>query len=106
MTSGGRLADLVQLLRILCTGRPADLDTFLGQKRSSLEGIDAEAIRHNLRLMALSALGTQKPNLHYREIAEALGVPEDDVEDWVVDAVGEGLIDAHMDQTNNTVAIR
>lgn len=56
-------------------------------------------------MMTLCALGCEKTNLSYTEIAEALDVPMNDVEDWVVDAVGQNLLCAQMDQTINNVCV-
>lgn len=55
--------------------------------------------------MTLCSLGCEKSNLMYKEIATTLNVTEDDVEQWIVDAVGQGLMQAQMDQTTNTVCI-
>ncbi|GMH40064.1 hypothetical protein BSKO_07968 [Bryopsis sp. KO-2023] len=41
----------------------------------------------------------------YTRIQEALGLKEDEVESWVVKAIGEGLIDARLDQLNRLVTI-
>lgn len=50
-------------------------------------------------------MGCDKTNLTYKEIAHSLEVNEDDVENWIVDAVGQGLMLAQMDQTASTVCI-
>jgi hypothetical protein len=42
----------------------------------------------------------------YSVVASALGVPEDDVESWVVLAISEGLLEARMDQFTNILDIR
>jgi len=39
----------------------------------------------------------------YKTVAAALDVPEDDVEQWVVDAIEDELVEARFDQLTETI---
>lgn len=57
--------------------------------------------------MTLCSLGCEKSNLSYKEIASALEInyDEEEIENWIVDAAGQGLMQAQIDQLSNTVVI-
>jgi len=104
---GGDLASLVNLLRIICVGKLSDFTAIASQKPAFLTqyNIDADHVEYNMRLMSLCSLGCEKTIITYREIAATLAVDEAEVEDWVVDAVGQGLMEAHMDQSTSVVCV-
>ena len=52
--------------------------------------------------MALAALG-KKGDASYSEIKEAMQCDDGEVEEWVVRAVGAGVVDAKMDQMKQRV---
>ena len=58
-----------------------------------------------MRLLALSSLACTKPKLAYGEIASALGIDDDAVELVVVEAVGQGIIEATMDQFDQSITV-
>ena len=57
------------------------------------------------RTLTLVSLGHANKELAYSAIAEALRVPVDEVEVWVMNAIGNGLITAKMDQVREVVAV-
>lgn len=104
----GELGKLVELLRIICTGQ---LDTYTAYETSNgafltANEIEPSEILYSMRLLTLCSLGCDNPTMTYAQIAAALHVDEMDVETWVVDAVSQDLLEAHMDQFTSTVAIR
>ena len=102
------MSTLVELLNIICTGSLADFTRFQQSNADIISefGIDATDVVHSIRLMTLCALGCEKSSLTFQEIATALDVRDDEVEEWVVEAVGEGILEAHMDQVNSTISVR
>jgi PCI domain len=103
----GGLTDLVQLLRIICSGNLQAYQQFEAKNKGifATHGIDANKVEYSMRLLALCALGSQQQSLPYSLIASSLSVSEDEVEIWVVDAVSQGLLEAHMDQFTKTVTV-
>jgi len=65
-------------------------------------GLDADECMAKMRVMALSTLG-MKGEVTYAEIKETLQCGDDEVEEWVVRAVGAGVVDAKMDQNMQRV---
>lgn len=57
-----------------------------------------------MRLLTLCTLGTSKEPVSYMTIASSLQISKDDVDSWVIRAVGLKLIDAHVDQLAETVS--
>ena len=55
--------------------------------------------------MTLCSLGCDKTNLTYSDIASVLLINEDEVETWIVDAVGQNLMEAQIDQITSTVVV-
>jgi len=68
-------------------------------------GLDETALATKIRLLTLADLGAARDSLSFGEIADALQVPESEVEMWVVDAVGMSVIDALIDQSARNVSI-
>lgn len=95
------------MLDIICTGKLEHFVDFETSNKPFLSNydIDVTTIRYNIRLMTLCALGCDKTNLSFKEIATTLEVDEETVEEWVVDAVGQGLMLAQIDQAMSTVCV-
>ena len=64
-----------------------------------------EACATKMRLLTLVSLGHAKKELTYAAIADALKVGTGDVESWVMQAIGAGLVTAKMDQVREIVAV-
>lgn len=103
-----RYAKLHELLTIFATqGLPeyAAFHAANGPLVASL-GVDHEASLRAMRLLTLTSLAAgAKGPLSYDAVAAAISVPVADVESWVVQAIGEGLIDARMDQTKGELTV-
>ncbi len=68
-------------------------------------GIDKEIAVDKMRLLTFASLGIESQDLSYSAIARALQIPEDMVEEWVIRAIGSGLVDAKINQLKSSVAI-
>jgi translation initiation factor 3 subunit M len=60
-----------------------------------------------MRLMSLAALGTESASgqVTYHQVQETLQVPPEDVETWIVRAIGANVLEAKMDQVRGLVMI-
>lgn len=67
--------------------------------------LDHGACSKKMRLLTLVSLGQNEKELPYASIAEALKVEGAQVESWVMQAIGAGLIGAKMDQVAQCVYI-
>ena len=120
--NNAELQKLIALLGLLCAG---DMDKFKSFQQTDLallakHDISADSITHSLRLLKLcniAARASQIPSgganaqtrlgeVTYKVIATGLGVAEDEVEMWVVDAISNGLMTATIDQLRSVVVVR
>lgn len=102
-------ASVFRLLDLFVHGVLPDLTAFLAEEgvATALDaaGVDTAAAVHKMRLLSLTSLGLDSQQLSYETIATALDVPEGDVEEWVIRAIGLDLLDAKLNQLDQTVAV-
>lgn len=64
-----------------------------------------EQCDRKMRLLALASAASAKTVLSFAEVAAALKVPEDEVEDWVIDALQYEVLTGSIDQLEQRVFI-
>lgn len=66
-----------------------------------------EEIEYKMKLLAIASLAAQASNqvLAYSVIANTLKIPLEEVEDWIIDAISQSLVDGSMDQISNTFTV-
>lgn len=101
------LTDLVALLNILCEGTLTDYTTYAKQHGATMQkhDIDPEVVLHNMRLLTLCSICSETRSLTYERVVKELGVAQDEAEMYIVTAVGEGLMEATMNQAMETVTV-
>lgn len=107
---GEPLTTLVEVLRIINDGALRDYQAFAPKAADVFEkfSIDSAVIEHRLRLLALCSLASNAVDktLSFKAIADVLGCSIDgEVEIWVIEAISESLIEATIDQVNQSVSI-
>lgn len=108
----GDLMTLSSLLRILCDGSVADWKTFIANSSNEAVlktyDISAAVIERKVRVFTLASLAVDSANktLTFATIASALQISEEDVEEWVVEAISEGVVQAAINQMNGTVTVQ
>jgi hypothetical protein len=105
--AGEPLKSLLALLSIVCSGESDKFEEFTKSNASIFteHGLDREEMANTMRLLALSTLACTKSKLTYSEISAALGIDNDSVEMVVVEAVGQGVIEATMDQFEESITV-
>ncbi|KAK1866165.1 hypothetical protein I4F81_008685 [Pyropia yezoensis] len=102
-------ATIFRLLDLFVHGVLPDLTAFLAEDGVTAAvdaaGVDTAAAVHKMRLLSLISLGLDSQQLSYETIASALDVPEAEVEEWVIRAIGLDLVDAKLNQLDRTVAV-
>ncbi len=85
---------------------------YLAFHKDAADVLAAQKLSHDdcmakMRLMSLAALGNESAsgNLPYALIRETLQVPAEEVERWVVKAIGAKVLEAKMDQVREVVLI-
>lgn len=115
VTTDSTLLKLIELLRIFCIGT---VDEYLKFHNTNQEVFSKFEICHetslkSMRLLGLCVLAARSTTsasstqvLAYSDIAKALDVSSDEeVEEWVVEAISHGLLDATMDQLNSAIVV-
>ena len=71
------------------------------------QGLDDTILHRKMRLLTLASLAASTPSrsLQYRQIAQALQIPSEDVEMWVIDVIRAGLVEGKLSQSNKTFLI-
>lgn len=102
-------ATIFRLLDLFVHGVLPDLTAFLAEDGVTAAvdaaGVDTAAAVYKMRLLSLIGLGLDSQQLSYETIASALDVPEAEVEEWVIRAIGLDLVDAKLNQLDRTVAV-
>lgn len=68
-------------------------------------GIDLEEASRKLRLLTLCNLAASTSSLSYSLIAKHLQINENEVEFWVINAIGENILEAKLDQRKQIVLV-
>jgi translation initiation factor 3 subunit M len=72
--------------------------------------LDMNDLEYKMKLLTLATLASQLTSaervLTFQQITDALQIPTDEVEIWVIDAIGNHLLDASIDQLAGIVTVR
>lgn len=68
-------------------------------------GVTEEEATTKMRLLALAGLANNRSSLTFNEVSTSLDIPTSDVEDIIVKAIGKHLLEAKINQLNETVII-
>ncbi|KAI9729036.1 MAG: hypothetical protein M1828_000121 [Chrysothrix sp. TS-e1954] len=99
-----------QLLEIFTSDTLDDYNSFKDEHSGWVEKQDlndAELVR-KIRLLTLASLAAstgQTRTLAYKAISDALQIPSEDVEMWVIDVIRAGLVEGKLSQLNQTFLI-
>ena len=99
---------MFELLEIMSTKTVKEFVTFRNCAKSVFadNGLDEANVAVAMRLFTLCTLPTGFQANSYADVATALDVDDEDVEQWVVRAITAGLVSAMIDQLARTVTIR
>merc|ERR1711871_26713 len=101
------LGKLVELLRILCSDTLQTYKKFAAENATIFSNfnLDQQNVERSMKLLTLCTLGSKMKFLSYAKIAEELEIKYEDVEEWVVDAISNKLLEASMDQFKSQVQV-
>lgn len=98
--------DLIKLAHIYTNGLYKDFVEF--SKSTSLfsnNTLSLEVASTKSRILTLVSLAQEKSTVSYQSIATALDVPLEDAEQWALDAIAEGLLDAKLDHLSSSILV-
>jgi translation initiation factor 3 subunit M len=98
---------LLQLLKIFVSGSYDDFAKFHSENPDFIKsaGLDHEECVRKMRLLSLATLAAANQEVSYSVIAKALQVPEEEVEVWVIMAIGESVLEGKMDQLRKLLIV-
>jgi translation initiation factor 3 subunit M len=104
-----RESKLYELLKIFLSGSVSDFEAFAAQNRDLITkyGFSQDELTKKMRLLTLTSLFSRKSvqSIPYATLAKELGIDESEVESYVIHAIGQGVIDARLNQLSRTVTI-
>lgn len=69
-------------------------------------GLSVEESKKKMQLLTLATLAAENREIPYSAVSDALKVKPEEVESWVIAAIGAQLIDAKLDQIKRLVLVR
>jgi PCI domain len=99
------VSDLVSLL---VTASASEVIAYLSANQSSLaeKGFDSEKVLDICRVSGLVKLATNTQTITFDQVAQRLSVNEDQVDNWIVRAVSNGLIKVKIDAIHKLIHIQ
>jgi len=99
---------LVELCKVYLDGAVKDLDGFHKKNPAVFKdhGLDFQDAMAKMRLLTLATEVHGKSEISLKEVAGSLAESEDNVEQWVVRALSDGVIDGRIDQLNSKVLVK
>eukprot|EP00730_Choanoeca_flexa_P000099 TRINITY_DN10043_c0_g1_i2.p1 TRINITY_DN10043_c0_g1~~TRINITY_DN10043_c0_g1_i2.p1 ORF type:complete len:441 (+),score=102.15 TRINITY_DN10043_c0_g1_i2:27-1325(+) len=90
--------------------RSADYNAYLSAVKQDSDmftqfGLDTAAAERRVRLMVLANMCATQAELSFDDIAKAIDVKEDQVEEWIIDVVRANLVEAKVDELERKVVI-
>ena len=70
------------------------------------EKLDYEDVIRKKQYVQICALKLENSNHKYDDLAATLNIAKDDVEQWAIEAIAAGIIDAKIDQIKEEIVIK
>lgn len=102
--------DLHALLMVMNSKTVAEYVSFAKSNNALFAkyGLKEDDCLYNVRVLTLSSFtvsSTENGEVTYDQVEKSLGIKSEEVEEWVVEAISNGLINAKLDQLRNTVVV-
>lgn len=98
-----------ELLEVVSEKELEDYSDFRDEYDGFIEeaGLDDSKLHRKMRLLTLASLAasTSTRELDYKRIGQALQVPSEDVEMWVIDVIRAGLVEGKLSQQKQTFLV-
>ncbi|KAJ1917929.1 hypothetical protein H4219_002922 [Mycoemilia scoparia] len=109
-SQGPGYANVYEFFQYLLSGSYSDWVSSASSKHAAtLEQlkVDKETIDSKIRLLTIASLGAKNigQSIPYSHVAEEISIGQDEVESYIIDAIQAGLIQARMDQLNESVIV-
>ena len=98
-----------ELLEFMDLFLKADVATFkksLSKMKKLMEAHRIEQEQAILKKQYIDLCSIQGSEMSFKELAKLLDIKEDDIEEWVIEAISNDIIDAKIDQVKELVMIK
>jgi translation initiation factor 3 subunit M len=96
-----------QLLTVFVSGTLQDyLDLYNQQKDFVDANLDHKACVSKMSLLTFLTMASQQSQISFADLTQAIQVDVDHIEDFIVEAIQNGLVHAKIDQVNEMIVIR
>jgi hypothetical protein len=98
---------LFELLHIFTHKELKDYNEWEQKNKTFLDGssIDAEVCRNKIMYLSFCSLAMKDNVISYSELCKIVGISKDQIEDWIIDAITNNIIDARIDQEREEIVI-
>lgn len=98
---------LFELLHIFTFEDLAEYTKWESNNKQFLESqnIESNVCRHKMMYLSFCSQAMKDNVISYDNLAKIMGVNRDEIEDWVIDAIVNKIIDARLDQDNESIVI-
>ena len=102
---------VLSLLKIMVGGSRVDFESWAqtSEARDAMHRLqlNEEQLLHKMRLLDLASLCARSVSaeVSYEDLAQALHVPVDEVESWVIDVIRAGLVSGKLSQVQRTFRV-
>lgn len=98
---------LYELLQIFTNG---DVNDYLAWESKNKDfmattSLNAEVCRNKITYLSIGAHASQDNIISYDKLTQIVGIKRDKIEDWIIDAIVNNIIDARLDQENECIII-
>jgi len=99
---------IYQLVKLFAEENIDSYETFKKDNSDIFTSLDLseEECSRKIKLLTLTSLACEKKNISYADIQQALHIEADQVEGWIIEAISANLIDAKLNQINETITVR
>jgi len=105
----GTNKQVVEFLGLFTTSGAKDFQESLVQYKDLMakEGLEKQDVILKKSYLQICSLSTvEATNFKYDSLADLLNIEKDDVEEWAIEAIQAGIIDAKIDQLNEEIVIK
>jgi len=95
------------LVKTYAAGNLVNFQDWLAKHPGTLKnlGLDEEGLTHKVRLLNLAYICAGHRTVDFATIAKSLSIPVDSIEEWIIDLIRVGLVEAKVDQVNSQVVV-
>lgn len=100
-------AKLLELLHIFTYENLEEYTKWESSNKKYLEeaNIDTQVCKNKIMYLSFCSLAMKDNVISYDELSQIVGIKRDDIEDWIVDAIVNNIIDARLDQEKEQIVI-